>query len=98
MFSNLVTGRAGSLRGMQLKKEEHEDPEVVGGAQHGHQLAKDRQAPVSGHVRQCIGKHVHDFRHHSVHMRRGAAIRELLGLESHMTKETRTSYYLHNLT
>lgn len=77
---HLVAGAA-ALCGVQLQQQQHEDPQEVGGAQRRQQLAEDRQPPVLGHVRQRVGEHVHDPRHHGDHDGGGRAVREAVGLQ-----------------
>lgn len=77
----LLTGGAGSVCGVQLKQEQHQDPQKAGRAQRLHQLDQHRLPTVVGHVRQRVGEDVYNPRHHCVHVGRGI-LRETLGLET----------------
>lgn len=75
----LLARSAGSVRGVQLKQEQQQDPQEVGGAQGHHQLDQHRQSTMFRHVRQRVSEHVNDPRHHDVHVSRGI-IRDTAGL------------------
>lgn len=66
---------------MQLKQEQHQNPQEVGGAQRHHQLDQHRQSTVFGHVRQRVGEHMNNPCHHGVYVRRGI-VRETAGLKT----------------
>lgn len=75
----LLARSAGSVRGVQLKQEQHQDPQEVGGAQRNHQLDQHRQSTMFRHVRQRVSKHVNNPRHDGVHVSQGI-IRDTAGL------------------
>lgn len=51
-----------------FKEQDQENPEEPLCAQRVHKLDKDRQAPVLGHVGQCVHKHVNDLDHDVLHV------------------------------
>lgn len=77
----LLAGGTGGVCGVQLEQEQHQNPQEAGGAQSRRQLDQHRQATVFGHVRQRVGEHVDNPRHHGVHVRRGI-VGETAGLKT----------------
>lgn len=77
----LLTPSAGAGCGVQLKQEQHQDPQEAGGAQRLHQLAQQGQPTVVGHVGQRVSEHVNNPCHNGVHVSRGI-LRETAGLET----------------
>lgn len=80
------------MRGVQLKQQQHQDPQEAGRAQRLHQLDQHGQATVVGHVRQRVGEHVYDPRHDGVHVSRGI-LRETAGLETRVIYLTNAFRY-----
>lgn len=77
----LLNRGTSSVCGVQLKQEQHQDPQETGGAQSLHQLDQHRQSTVVGHVRKCISEHVYNPRGNGVHVSRGI-LREMAGLKT----------------
>lgn len=53
---------------MLFEEKQQEHPEEAGWAQGDYQLGEDGQAPVLGHMGQCVGEHVHDLGDHTLHV------------------------------
>jgi len=79
-LSCLVGSGAGGLGGVLLEQQQQQHPQETGGAQRGHQLGEDGQAPVLWHVGQGVHEHVHDLGDHHVYAARLRSLAALVGL------------------